>query len=689
MIVTKHFLNKKSLFDLLDRSINESSVPVEFIQKINTELRSLLTCSLDVLEWSMEHFLSLAIGLYFIEKISEPNYVEDDDPYYQGRNTLKAIPKSVDDIKKMFQDAMVLYQQKFEILQSAIVSNEITNPSLPIEWLELAQKTKGRTSGTNDNSTAIFSDRNIYIPNTMAAQIRYNYYKVDANIAEDGVFPVSRYSVNEAAKEIGESIDELIADCFKNDFGIYLKKGKFKIRQFIHSPITRSSISSDAEFSYIHHYKGHLRLMKSSFFYPDATLEKIYQGGIIEVSSRDTYALVPIQPSVAQCSQGLSVYIELRRGETITLDDFVLIKNEIDQYKAKRQHVTVDGSESVKVASPSSSDEKCEQLDLSQEKTQETISDNKLVGELSTIAYCTVAAAPDNYLTAKNTRNFDESQSSIGKNAVDVPGELTLTPDSLASSSENLRGSNSQSPISGASEALAGIVGTVVGITGISDTFPVVDNLAVIKESPSILEISDGNIFSRKGVVYEMRYDGIVAHTPIRTGEQYIEQLLKNPRKDIDAILLVRQRNFNVVDTGYIENSYELVDQGICDSPFTGGSHQPVYDGRAMAEIKQRLKEIDDEIKESTACDDIDAIEQLKNEKEDILETFSANMKLNKQSRTFSTPAQQARQSVRQNINKALKRIEKIHPKLHQHLILYIKTGSTCQYSPPEDIIWC
>lgn len=171
----------------------------------------------------------------------------------------------------------------------------------------------------------------------MAELIRFHHYGIDILIAKRGIFPVSRLSIDEAARYLGISINQIIEMCFEDEnLGVYLKEGQFKVKKFLTTSsqcFTRSYIDEISKPSYRCKYKGLVRLEKNSKLYPDKTLEKIYEGSCIEVPHKDSYTIVPLQPSLAEFVQGINQVIELRKGQKITINDFIFVQNELHEHK--------------------------------------------------------------------------------------------------------------------------------------------------------------------------------------------------------------------------------------------------------------------------------------------------------------------------------------------------------------------
>ncbi len=324
-----------------------------FIEKYETDLKDALNNCLKDSKWMIGSFLSIAVGYrclselkkyYFYEELDNKvrffKKINDDiQVVEQLVNSERQVrPLNVSDLIKIEVEAKIYFSEKIFFLYSNVRAADVFKSELAMNLLEVAQKTKGKTIGTFDNSKVIYSENNIEINNEMAKLIRFGYYKLDKDLSEKGIFPVSRYSAQEVVSLLNISKDELIALCFSQSFGVYIKEGNYKIHRSIHSPITREDITQDEKLTYPYFYKGHFRLQKTSQFYSEnSTLEKIYKGGMIEVPAGRDHIFVPIQPSLSELVQGEHILLELRGNQKISINDLVFIKNEIHDYIENQQ----------------------------------------------------------------------------------------------------------------------------------------------------------------------------------------------------------------------------------------------------------------------------------------------------------------------------------------------------------------
>ena len=124
---------------------------------------------------------------------------------------------------------------------------------------------------------------------------------------------------------------------------------------------------------------------------------------------------------------------------------------------------------------------------------------------------------------------------------------------------------------------------------------------------------------------------------------------------------------------------------GAIQDIITGGNLDVILDQRSIGEI-QSYKDYLEEKADLTE-DPAEKID-LKRRIEKIDEHLKRNTKKYGQSRKFSNANERARKSVRDNISRAIQRLETEIPPLAQHLKNTIKMGNFCLYSTPSLLPW-
>ncbi len=202
---------------------------------------------------------------------------------------------------------------------------------------------------------------------------------------------------------------------------------------------------------------------------------------------------------------------------------------------------------------------------------------------------------------------------------------------------------------------------------------------------------SDKNFFRKKGDIWEIVYEGKRIFLSDLNGLHYIQYLLMNPDKEINAIDLGR-----VIDGFNTENANKTL-SGMKLEQLEGMDLSKVYqlaqeldilDQKAVDDYKRRIGEIDDKIsiKEDT-CDQ-EGLGELKEEKETICRELKKAIGLSGRSRGIPGTIEKARIRVRSAITTVYKKIKDEHNELYTHLTSYIHLGRRCYYNPEKPPDW-
>ena len=81
-------------------------------------------------------------------------------------------------------------------------------------------------------------------------------------------------------------------------------------------------------------------------------------------------------------------------------------------------------------------------------------------------------------------------------------------------------------------------------------------------------------------------------------------------------------------------------------------------------------------------------LEELGKEEEAIFHELKTYFRPNGKPKREQGPTDNIRRAVQARIKNALEAIKKMHSSLYDHLKRSIRTGTTCIYSPPDDIPW-
>jgi hypothetical protein len=120
----------------------------------------------------------------------------------------------------------------------------------------------------------------------------------------------------------------------------------------------------------------------------------------------------------------------------------------------------------------------------------------------------------------------------------------------------------------------------------------------------------------------------------------------------------------------------------------TAAGADAVLDERARREFGARLAELDGDLAEADAANDLDRIALIKTERDALAHELAAALGLGGRERKLGDPAERARKAVAARLRDAIERIAAEHPELGQHLRASVSTGTFCSYAPPSPTSW-
>jgi predicted ATPase len=170
------------------------------------------------------------------------------------------------------------------------------------------------------------------------------------------------------------------------------------------------------------------------------------------------------------------------------------------------------------------------------------------------------------------------------------------------------------------------------------------------------------NRFHRDGAVWHITYRGKTIRMPDAKGLRDIATLLARPREPVRATQLAG-----------------LVAPAGAD---------PVLDDQARAAYKARLTELDQDIDDATASNDLERAARAAAERDALIGQLTHALGLGGRSRRLGDDTERARKAVTARIHHAIDRLQHHHPDLAAHLRAAIRTGTACTYQPAEPIDW-
>ena len=108
----------------------------------------------------------------------------------------------------------------------------------------------------------------------------------------------------------------------------------------------------------------------------------------------------------------------------------------------------------------------------------------------------------------------------------------------------------------------------------------------------------------------------------------------------------------------------------------------PALDEQARDAYRRRLAEIEDDIAEATAHNDLGRVARSSRDRDFLIAELSRAVGLGGRIRTVGGTTERARTSVFRSIRYALDRLATVEPKLAEHLRHSIRTGTACSYRP-------
>jgi hypothetical protein len=114
----------------------------------------------------------------------------------------------------------------------------------------------------------------------------------------------------------------------------------------------------------------------------------------------------------------------------------------------------------------------------------------------------------------------------------------------------------------------------------------------------------------------------------------------------------------------------------------------PALDERARREIRERLRDLDAEVDEAEANNDVARAAAAREQRQQLAEAVARDLGLAGRSRRIGDPIERARKTVSTRIRRTIASVGRTHPELGRHLERSIDTGAWCAYRPAEPVTW-
>jgi hypothetical protein len=176
-------------------------------------------------------------------------------------------------------------------------------------------------------------------------------------------------------------------------------------------------------------------------------------------------------------------------------------------------------------------------------------------------------------------------------------------------------------------------------------------------------------IFKKHGKIWLLVYDGVPKSVGDSVGMRYVCHLLQRPGQDIHA------------------STMRTAVAGEESMPILGSAGE-VLDAQALREYRDRIAEIELELAEAEANNDLARKESLNEEREFLYAEIGGATGLRGQNRDASSDRERARQAVSVAIHRAFRAIKKEHEPLWQHLHNSLNIGEFLSYQPDQSTFW-
>jgi hypothetical protein len=186
--------------------------------------------------------------------------------------------------------------------------------------------------------------------------------------------------------------------------------------------------------------------------------------------------------------------------------------------------------------------------------------------------------------------------------------------------------------------------------------------------------VTDFSMFRREGDYWSVSFEGRTVQVRDLKGIRYLARLLADPGRELHVLDLVAAESARFARAA--------------SGPGAGVSHTgtgdagEMLDARAKGAYRRRLAEIEDDIEQTRALEDIEREMQADAERDFLVRELSRAVGLHGRDRRAASTSERARVSVTRAVRQAIVRVGEHHPELGEHLDRTIRTGTYCAYVP-------
>jgi len=197
------------------------------------------------------------------------------------------------------------------------------------------------------------------------------------------------------------------------------------------------------------------------------------------------------------------------------------------------------------------------------------------------------------------------------------------------------------------------------------------------------------HLFRNMGEYWIAAYEGRSVLLQNHKGIRYIAILLQHQGQELEALQLLWMvdKRMPVGDPVYSKLSgAELAEHGLQVGGL--GDSGPIMDADYEADVRRRLGELQEKCDLAEAMRDAEAAAHAEEDMHDYLRVLSEGIGLGGRHRKTGSASERTRIATKQAIDRALRRIQKVHSQLYYHLHSAIQTGTTCCYRPVALVDW-
>jgi non-specific serine/threonine protein kinase len=166
----------------------------------------------------------------------------------------------------------------------------------------------------------------------------------------------------------------------------------------------------------------------------------------------------------------------------------------------------------------------------------------------------------------------------------------------------------------------------------------------------------------REGELWTVRLGDLVVRLKDSRGLEMLHHLVARPGQEIHALTLSAPSGGGA-----------------------GGDSGEVLDQEAIDAYRERLTEVEDDLREAEAWNDTARAERARTEIELLRTELSRAVGLGGRARRAGSDAERARVNVQRRLRDAMRRIAEHEPAIGRHLDRAVRTGTFCSYVPEID----